>query len=74
MEDTPDTTIVKNIGPLHKPTSTRCELCSEDLETWLALRGHMVFAHGLIKLEEHFVDEEVVGVSRGWHQIVDLDG
>ena len=71
MADTLETTAVENIGPLHRPTSARCGICTEDLETWLAFRGHMAFEHGRIKLEEHFVDEEVVGVSRGWYSIVD---
>ena len=45
----------------------------EDSETWLGLRSHMALKHGLIKLEEHFVNEEVVGVSRGWYSITDID-
>lgn len=61
--------VVKNTGPLHAPTSTCCGLCNEDYGTWLALRSHMALKHGQIKLEEHFVNEEVVGVSRGWYSI-----
>ena len=65
--------VVMNTGPLHEPTSKRCGICAEDSETWLGLRSHMALKHGLIKLEEHFVNEEVVGVSRGWYSITDID-